>query len=107
LPSHYMDDMDDISRFVVFGQAVGCAVRLALLQVLGEEGRTLGDAARRVGVSASTAHYHYGVLIRAGLVKRKGRRRGCKYTWPEARWALVCKTPRQSSGSPDASLAGR
>ena len=84
-----MDDVDD--QFVLFGHAIGCPLRLALLRVLGEDGLTLTQAADVVGVAPSTAFYHFSVLMGAGLVKRKGRRRGSRYTWPEKRWELVCR----------------
>ncbi len=74
---------------MVFGRAVGCPVRLDLLRVLGDQGMTVTQAAVAVGVAASTAFYHFEVLIEAGLVKRKGRRRGCRYVWPSHTWDLV------------------
>jgi len=74
---------------VVFGRAVGCPVRLDLLRVLGDQGMTVTQAAAAIGVAPSTAFYHYEVLVEAGLVKRKGRRRGCRYVWPDHTWDLV------------------
>ncbi len=80
---------DMVDQIVLFGRAVGCGIRLELLQVLGDQGLTVTQAAAAVGVSPSTAFYHYKVLIEAGLVKRKGRRRGCRYVWPDHTWDLV------------------
>ena len=74
---------------MVFGNAVGCAVRLELLRVLGEDGLTLTQAATAVGVAPSTAFHHYKVLVDAGLVSKRGRRRGCRYVWPSHTWDLV------------------
>jgi DNA-binding transcriptional ArsR family regulator len=70
---------------VAIGRALANPVRLELLRVLGEEGLTLSQAAELVQVARSTAHFHYSVLLQAGLVMKKGRRRGCRYHWPTNR----------------------
>ena len=82
--------MDDY-LIVEIGHALGCAVRFRILRILGETGLSPTQAARIVGVTPATAHRHLGVLVRAGLVERKGRRRGCRYRWPRHRWELVCR----------------
>ncbi len=88
-----------IDPILTFGRAVGCPVRLDLLRVLGEDGLTLTQAAALVGVRPSTAYYHYEVLIGAGLVRRKGRRRGCRYVWPDERWDLVVREAPECAAS--------
>ena len=69
------------------------------VRVVGDAGLTLTQAANMVGVAPSTAFYHYRILMNAGLVKRKGRRRGARYTWPEHTWALV-RQDRLKGGPP-------
>jgi DNA-binding transcriptional ArsR family regulator len=85
--------------FVLFGRAVSCPVRLELLRVVGDKGLTVTQAATAVGVAPSTAFFHFQVLLDAGLVRKKGRRRGCRYVWPDQAWALVRKD-RLKAGSP-------
>jgi len=92
LPSKGMED-----ELVVFGRAVACPVRLDLLRVLGDQGMTVTEAAAAIGVAPSTAFYHYKVLINAGLVARKGRRRGCRYVWPDHTWDLVRRQRKVTS----------
>jgi len=88
-------------ELVVFGRAVGCPVRIALLRVLGNDGLTATQAAAVVGVAPSTAHYHYKVLIEAGLVTKRGRRRGCRYMWPAHTWDLVRRKRKVMAEGPN------
>jgi DNA-binding transcriptional ArsR family regulator len=74
---------------VLFGRAVGCPVRLELLRALGDQGMTVTEAANSVGVAVSTAFFHLRVLTEAGLVMKRGRRRGGRYVWPRQTWDLV------------------
>lgn len=59
--------------------ALGHEVRLAVFRLLvraGEEGLTVGEIGRHMGLPASTLAHHLGTLVDAGLVTqaREGRR---------------------------------
>jgi len=80
-------------QLLILARALACPTRLFLLQLLGEDGMHLGQAAEAAGVSPATASHHLGVLVDAGLAIRQRRGRRCKYTWGPTRWALVCTGP--------------
>jgi len=88
------------NQVVTIGAALGCPLRLAVLSVLGEEGRTPSDAARALGITRSVAHYHLRRLVEAQLAERRGRRRGCRYAWPAQRWELVLTDYGPSADAP-------
>jgi DNA-binding transcriptional ArsR family regulator/sarcosine oxidase gamma subunit len=58
-------DLGDLARLY---KALGDEKRLALLELLRRGPLALGDAARTVGLSKSTAHHHLAILRQAGLV---------------------------------------
>ncbi|MGH7295280.1 MAG: ArsR/SmtB family transcription factor, partial [Polyangiaceae bacterium] len=67
--------MEPFKRIVALARAIGVPSRLALLQVVGEQGLSLTSAAATVGIAPSTAHRHLDQLVRVGLVTKtvKGR----------------------------------
>lgn len=81
--------MKPFEQVVLVARVLAAPTRLALLQVLGEDGRCLTDAARMVGISAATACYHAHILVAAGLATRTVRGRRVIYGWPRSRWQLV------------------
>jgi len=65
--------------------------RLAVWSCAGP-GMYVGDLARTLGISASTASYHLRILEEAGLVEchRHGKYR--MYATTDARWAIISET---------------
>ncbi len=58
--------------------SLGSPVRLRLIRLLvraGDEGLTVGELQRRVGLAASTHAHHLAALVNAGLVKQERRSR--------------------------------
>lgn len=62
-------------RLSAIGRALGCTVRLAVLQVLAEGSASVGELTSRTGVTQSNMSNHLAVLRSAGLVtfRRHGR----------------------------------
>ncbi len=76
-------------NLLVIARAVACPSRLLVLQLLGEDGLCLSEAARQAGIAVSTAHHHLAVLIDAGLA-RKGRSAGrAVYRWSRTRCSIA------------------
>jgi DNA-binding transcriptional ArsR family regulator len=65
---------DDI---LVLAQLLSCPARLAALRAVADGGLGVTEIARVTGVAVSTASFHLGKLLDAGLVhfQRRGRRR--------------------------------
>lgn len=82
-----------MDQLIAISRAVSCATRLRVLQRLGPNGMHLGEAAEAAGIAPSTASWHLGQLVAAGLAVRQRRGRRCKYTWGPLRWSLVCTGP--------------
>ena len=58
--------------------SLGSPVRLRLIRLLvraGDEGLTVGELQRRLGLAASTHAHHLAALVKAGLVKQERRSR--------------------------------
>lgn len=89
--------MEPFEQVVLVARAVAVPTRLALLQVLGADGRCMTDAARVVGISPATASYHLQVLTAAGLATRTVKGRRVFYRWPRSQWQLVRVTTRQTT----------
>jgi len=85
--------MDDFKKLTILARAIAVPARLHLLQVLGENGLALTDAAAAVGISPATAHAHLVVLQKAGLVSRSVKGRKVIYGWGRSRWQFVRQTP--------------
>ena len=81
--------MEPFGQIVLVARVLAAPTRLALLEVLGKDGRCLTDAARMIGISPATACYHAHILVAAGLATRTVRGRRVIYGWPRSRWQLV------------------
>lgn len=70
-----MDGNEDGDRLVLLGRALGCDVRLVVLQVLAEGEASVGDLVDRTGTTQPNMSNHLAVLRSAGLVtyRRDGR----------------------------------
>ena len=58
--------------------SMGSPVRLRLIRLLvraGDDGLTVGELQRRLGLPASTHAHHLGALVKSGLVKQERRSR--------------------------------
>lgn len=75
--------MDD--QLVILGQALSCASRVHILQLVGEMGLSVGAAVAQTGLAQATVSRHLAVLVQAGLVEkcRQGSRH--VYRWPARR----------------------
>ena len=82
-----------MEKVVVIGHAVACPTRLSALRALGENGCSLTQVARQLGVAPSTAAHHLSVLVDAGLAVRRPKGRECIYRWSRSRWQLVRERP--------------
>jgi DNA-binding transcriptional ArsR family regulator len=95
--------MDSI---LAIARAVACPTRLLILQIVGEDGRSVTDVAREAEVARSTACHHLGVLLRAGLLERVKRGRERVYRLGPDRVSLAWQCVRRDadhsgpSGSP-------
>jgi DNA-binding transcriptional ArsR family regulator len=86
-------EMEPFKKILAIARAISVPSRLHLLQVLGEIGKSLSDAAAIVGVSPATAHRHLDVLTKAGLVSKTVRGRKSIYRWSRSRWQFVRMSP--------------
>lgn len=70
-------------------QLLACPARLAALRAVADRGLDVTEVARVTGVSVSTASYHLGLLLDAGMVqvRRRGRRR--VYRLGRKRWFVA------------------
>lgn len=73
-----------MSDIAAVGLAISSDLRLALLRLLGERERSIGEIAEELDISQSTASYHVAVLADAGLVVHDcgGRRHYVRRKWP-------------------------
>jgi DNA-binding transcriptional ArsR family regulator len=73
-------------RLAAIGRALGCTVRLAVLQVLAEGNASVGELTSRTGVTQPNMSNHLAVLRSAGLVtcRRHGRAVRYQLASPEA-----------------------
>jgi DNA-binding transcriptional ArsR family regulator len=85
--------MDDFKKLTILARAIAVPARLHLLQVLGDNGLALTDAAAAVGISPATAHHHLDVLTKAGLVSKVTKGRSAIYRWSRSRWQFVRQAP--------------
>lgn len=63
--------------------ALGAPARLRLVRLLvraGDEGLSVGELQRRLGLPASTHAHHLALLVRAGLVRQERRGREVRCT---------------------------
>ncbi|MEV4573180.1 metalloregulator ArsR/SmtB family transcription factor [Nonomuraea jabiensis] len=60
--------MDSNDRLSAIGRALGCTVRLAVLQTLAEAEASVGELTDRMGVTQPNMSNHLAVLRSAGLV---------------------------------------
>ncbi len=80
-------------QLLTLTRALACPTRLFLLQLIGEDGMHLCEAAQAAGIAPSTASWHFAQLVGAGLAIRRRTGRRCLYTWGPTRWALVATAP--------------
>src|SRR4051794_39801115 len=80
-------------QLLTLARALACPTRLFLLQLIGEDGMHLGRAAEAAGIAPSTASWHLGQLVTAGLAVRCRTGRRCIYRWGPLRWSLVGTAP--------------
>ena len=83
---HLPGDGAPDDRLFAIGRALGCAVRLAVLQALAEADASVGELVSRTGVSQPNMSNHLAVLRSAGLVtsRRHGRVIRYQLASPEA-----------------------
>jgi DNA-binding transcriptional ArsR family regulator len=95
-------------RLVALGRALGCAVRLAVLQALTEGDASVGELVRHTGASQPNMSNHLAVLRSAGLVsyRREGRVVRYQLASPEAAGLVRSLTTLASTGPPSEPAAG-
>ena len=64
-------EVNETEELCNLGKALASPIRLAMLQLLYEQGMNIGEMAKELDIPASSASFHLNLLEQAGLIRMR------------------------------------